>query len=88
MKEVGEITQWGASLNIISHRIKGDNMGGVRSTYEKDVKCIQHFSRKTWGEEIFLGDKALDESIIWKYILKEQHMRIILPSIRVEIFLD
>jgi len=26
-------------------------MGETCGTHERDVKCLQNFSRKTWGEE-------------------------------------
>jgi hypothetical protein len=28
-----------------------DKMGGTRSMRERDEKCIQNFSSKTWNEE-------------------------------------
>jgi len=31
--------------------MKEGEMGGARSTYGSDEKCIQHFERKTWREQ-------------------------------------
>jgi hypothetical protein len=51
-------------------------MGGASIRHRRDGKCIRNFTWKPEGKR-HLGDLGIDGSVILKWILKKQDMRVL-----------